>query len=173
MSIIDESYFIGKISIPTDNNNRVNKLQTYLDNAQKKYLTKALGYELYKLFIAELPVPATQRFIDIIDGSDFTNKTTDKLDHWDGLQNSEKQSFLAYFTYVDFLEGVNATESGNGVTMNKFENSDKISPIEKQVASWNLGLEQYLKLYDFLLANEDNYPEWDFTPIGKTNMFNL
>lgn len=173
MSIIDDTYFIWKISIPTDNDNRTNKLQPYLDHSQKDFLKKALGYELYKLFIAELPTPASQRFTDILDGSDFTNLTTNKLDHWDGLQNTEKESFLAYFAYFEYLEGVNETESGNGVTMNKFENSDKMSPIQKQVRAWSLGVEQYCKLHDFIKANEAIYPEWDFTVVKKINVLGI
>ena len=173
MSIIDETYFIGKISIPTDNDNRINKLQTYIDHSQEEYLIKSLGYELYKLFIAELPVPTSQRFTDILDGADFTNETTDKLDRWIGLQNDEKVSMLTYFAYFNYLEGVNETESSNGVTMSKMENSDKVSPIQKQVRAYNLGQEQYYKLYDFLKANEDDYPEWDFTEVKRVNFLNI
>lgn len=173
MSIIDETYFIWKLSIPTDNDNRINKLQPYIDRSQKEYLLKALGYELYKLFVAELPAPTSQRFIDMLNGSDFTNVTTAKLDRWDGLANTEKESMLAYFAYFEYLEGVNETESGNGVTMASFENSEKIPPINKQVRSYNLGYDQYYKLYDFMKANESDYPEWDFTSIERVNILNI
>jgi hypothetical protein len=143
--------------LPTDNENRVNKLQSYIDSAQKEYLKKALGYELYKLFVAELPTPTTQRYIDVLDGADFTNITTDKLDRWDGLANSDLESFLAYFTYFDYLNGENEEASGNGVTSNEFENSIFVNPRQKQVYAYNKGVDQYNKLYDFLKANEDDY----------------
>ena len=175
MSIIDTTYFIKDISVPTDNANRVNKLQMYIDSAQKTYLLKALGYELYKLFIGELPVPVSDRFTDILDGADFTNYTTDLLDHWDGLANDELESFLAYFAYFEYTEGVFISESSNGTTSSLFENSDRVVPISKQVSAYDKGVYQYNKLYDFMKANEDDYPEWDHTIIkhGEVNLFGI
>ncbi len=175
MSIIDETYFIGKIDLPTDNVNRVNKLQTYIDDSEKEYLIKALGYELYKLFIAYVanPTPTVDRYDDILNGSDFTNITTNKLDNWNGLQNTELKSFLAYFSYYEFLDGENESASGDGVTSNEFENSIKVSPIQKQTRAFSLGKELYCKLYDFLKANEDTYPEWNYTSLGNVNVLNI
>jgi hypothetical protein len=173
MSIIDKTYFYGIIEVPTDNVSRTNKLQIYIDSAQKTYLKYALGYELYKLFVAELPTPTSQRFTDILDGADFTNETTSKLDHWDGLVNTELKSFLADFAYFEYEEGVYITESSNGTTASNFENSDRVIPNPKQVAAYNRGHEQYYKLYDFLKANEDDYPEWDFTILKPANFLNI
>ena len=173
MSIIDDTYFIGEISLPTDNTNRLNKLQVYINSSQKKYLKSVLGYELYKLFIAELPVPTSQRFIDILEGADFTNETTDLLDRWDGLSNIELESMLAYFAYFEYTEGVYIAETSNGTTSNLFENSDRVVPIPKQVNAYNLGVKHYNKLYDFLKANEDDYPEWEFTELEKVNFLNI
>lgn len=173
MSIIDDTYFIGEINIPTDDTNRVNKLQIYIDSAQKTYLKSALGYELYKLFIAELPEPFSQRFTNILNGSDFTNKCTNKPDHWDGLANTEKESLLAYFAYFEYTEGVFITESSNGTTSSTFENSTEVVPISKQVTAYNAGVDQYNKLYDFMIANESDYPEWDFTIVEKVNLLNI
>lgn len=173
MSIIDSTYFYGIIEVPTDNVNRTNKLQIYIDSAQKTYLKYALGYELYKLFISELPVPTSQRFTDILDGADFTNYTTDKLDRWDGLVNTELKSMLGYFAYFEYSNSVFITESSNGTTSSNFENSDRVIPNTKQIEAYNEGICQYNKLYDFLKANEDDYPEWDFTILKPVNFLNI
>lgn len=173
MSIIDKTYFIGEINLPTDNVSRVNKLQVYIDSAQKTYLKYALGYELYKLFIAELPTPSSARFTAILEGSDFTNVVTTYEDHWDGLVNTELESMLAYFAYFEYTEGVYISESGNGTTSSLFENSDRVVPISKQVNAYNKGLEQYCKLYDYLYANETTYPEWEHTTLKPVNFLNI
>lgn len=173
MSIIDETYFVGELSLPTDNAGKVNKLQVYIDRAQKKYLIDVLGYELYALFIAELPTPSSQRFTDILEGADFTNTITGLEDHWDGLTNTELQSLLAYFTYYQFLKSNQRGETGNGTTSNLFENSEKVSSIFNQQQAYNLGVEQYKKLRDYLLTNSDTYTEWQYIEIEKLSILGL
>jgi len=59
MAIITDSYFIEKISLPTDNTAINNKLSVSIDRTEKKYLIDILGYELYSLFVAELPTPSS------------------------------------------------------------------------------------------------------------------
>ena len=172
MAIIDETYFIGNISLPTDNDNYLNKLNKFINITQKKYLLKAFGYELYALFIAELPIPTSQRFTDILDGAEFEN-TSGYTDKWDGLANSELESFLAYFTYIECTNSNTVSLTGQGATTNMFENANPVAPIPKGVEAFNLGVKQYNKLYDFMKANQANYPEWQWTKIGTANIFNL
>lgn len=171
--IIDDTYFIREISIPTDNDNYLNKLNSQIEWVEKRYLEKALGYELYSLFNAELPTPTTQRYIDILDGVEYTSDTTGRLEKWNGLKNTNKDSFLAYFTYYYYLENAKTSASGQGTTSNQFQNSEKISPNFKQVLAYNLAVEGYNKLYDFMLTNEAVYPEWNWTQIKRINSFNL
>ena len=73
MSIVDKTYFIGDINLPTDDISRVNKLNQYIDIAQSKYLLKGLGYELYQLFIDDLPTPTEERFTDLLEGKEYTD----------------------------------------------------------------------------------------------------
>lgn len=160
MAIIDETYFIDKISLPTDSDAYLNKLNRFIEKAQRKYLKQILGYELYTLFVAELPTPTTQRYIDILEGREFTRQDTGNTDKWTGLSNTDLESFLAYFTYVDYTDDSVSSASGTGVTNNEYENAIQISPITKQVPAYNDGVDHYNLLYDFLLANESTYPEW-------------
>jgi len=175
MAIIDYTYFIGHISLPTDNENAQNKLALFISDAQKKYLIAALGYELYKLFIAELPVPTSDRFTDLLDGVDYTDANGNQA-RWNGLANTEKESFLSYFAYYNALGSGQYNATNNGVTVQMFENSELISPIAKQTFAYNEGVNLYNELYDYLFENEDTYPEWDnedWIELKKVNIFNI
>ena len=172
MSLITSSYFFGNISLPTDNTNRTNKLQVFIDRVQRKYLEKIFGYELYSLFIAELPTPTSQRFTDILNGVEYTDGSG-ILQKWEGLVNSELESFLAYFAYYEYSKANQMQESSTGNTQQSFENSNIMSAIGKQTYAYNEGVKLYYKLYDFMLANETDYPEWEFKPIQYVNTLNI
>ena len=172
MAIIDKTYFIGEINIPTDNTVYTNKLQVYIDFAQSKYLQKALGYELYKAFIAELPTPISDRFTNLLNGVEFTN-ASGKLVRWTGLKNDEKESFLAYFAAYEYSINSQHTTTGNGQTGQKFENSMKVSPIEFQCQAYNLGIDHYNLLLEYLAANNDIYEEYYSDTIKKINWAGL
>jgi hypothetical protein len=167
MAIIDDTYFIGDINLPTDNANYQNKLTRFIETTEREYLQRILGYELWKAFNAELPTPTTQRFVNIWSGAEFTNLSTGNPDNWNGLQNTELESFLAYFAYVEYVGRSQLSESGQGTTSNLFENAERLSPISNQSVAYNRGVCLYNKLYDFLEANESTYPEW--VDSGKIN----
>lgn len=175
MAIIDYTYFTGDISLPTDSDSQLNKLNGFIDKTEKHYLKIILGYELWKAFNAELPTPTSDRFTYILNGAEFNQINTGDLDKWEGLSNSELESFLAYFTYVQATTSNQLSASGQGATSSLFENAQDFSPIAKQSVAWNKGVELYNKLYDFLKANESDYPEW--VDSGKIedfgNIFNL
>jgi hypothetical protein len=174
MAIITNPYFIGKISIPTDNSYVSANLSTFIDRTEKQYLIDALGYELYKGFIAYVanPSPSVQRYDDILDGAEFTN-SYGNLDKWDGLKDETTYiSMLAYFTFYEFSTA-HINETGKGTTVEMWENAEKISPIEKQLQAYNLGIEHYHKLYDFLLQNESDYSEWVYTHKDKLSILSL
>jgi len=171
MSLIDSNYFIGAISLPTDNVHYTNKLQIYIDRTEKEYLVNLMGYELYKLYIA---APTIGRFEPITNGTDFSNTVTGLEDNWQGLVNEETYiSMLAYFTYFEYLRGNQSSETGNGVTYNLFENSEKISAIHKQQNAFNLAVEQYVKLRDYLTTNSSTFPEWHYVGIEKLSIMGI
>ena len=172
--IIDSTYFINDISLPTDEGNYLNKLNYWITKVEKKILIDCLGYELWSLFNAELPTPTTARYTAILDGAEYTN-SNGYLDYWNGLANTDKESFLAYFTYFYYVKNAQKSASGQGTTSNLFENADKADPSELLKTAYNSGYDLYYKLYDYLLVNIDTYPEWHFTEKEKekVNIFNI
>jgi len=172
MAIIDTTYFVKDISLPTDSPSHVNKLQGFIDSAQKKYLLKIFGYELYKLFIADLANPSESRFSDILTGVEYVG-ADGHLTKWEGLQNPDKESFLAYFAAYEYSFSSQNYESGNGVKANLNENADRFSPAEFQVNAYNKGVDNYYQLVSFLSSNIETYPEFYYKSIGKINTFGL
>lgn len=167
MSIIDHTYFIRSIELPTESVAQRNKLQLYIDEAQRVYLEKCLGYELYALFIAELPTPTSQRFTDLLNGKVYTG-INGKAQKWIGLANSEKESLLAYFAYYLYSKANQQKETGTGSTSQSFENSNLISPGQLQSDAYNRGVKLYNEMYLFMYYS-GNYPELDFSEIKQIN----
>ena len=147
MSLIDGSYFTGKILIPNITYGAISPavysadmLQS-IDQYEEEILTSLLGYSLYKLLLADLDGsgdPQTTRFIELIDGVEFEHtygNITQTL-KWKGLRNSDKLSLSAYYTYYKYIER-NATKmAAVGNTDLKAENAEKVSPIRKMTDAW-------------------------------------
>jgi hypothetical protein len=200
--LIDEDYMIRDISIPNLNDTKnLAAFETDVDKYQKEVLKEALGFELYSLFIAD--PSSEQRFIDIRDGKPFSfdlnGKTVTR--EYVGLQNDELESLIAYYVYFNTVSNRATYTSGIGEVLPQGENSVRVSPNQKLMRAWNnfvdltgflaydnrycgkyfnkLDLSSYSflndagSLYNFLLANKDVYPEWEFAPTDKIYLFNI
>ncbi len=192
--LIDEEYMIRDVSIPNLNTEaNVAAFEADVDKYQKEVLKKVLGFELYSLFIAS---PTDARFADIIDGKafsfDFCGKTITR--EYVGLSNIELESLIAYYVYYWAVSNKATYTSGIGEVLPQGENSTRVSPNMKLMRAWNnfvelsgvtckyfnkLDLSSYRfandsgSLYNFLLANKETYPEWEFTPTGKENFLQI
>lgn len=73
MSLIDASYFTGKLTIPQlGQPSVVDALNTFIQREEPRYLQAALGYELWQDFVAGLSVsPIDQKWLNLRDGVDF------------------------------------------------------------------------------------------------------
>lgn len=166
-------------------------------------LTDLLGYELYKLMIADLDGsgdPTAQRFKDLVDGAEFQNdyRFAQTL-KWNGFRNDEKQSFIAYFMFYKYVERTHSLMSGIGNVLLKAENGERFDPYLKTTAAWSRMQELYGYIdsdyeelypvsmrgaetslfnelpsaYNFLYANKETYPEWVFKPKWDVTVFGL
>lgn len=180
MPLIDRTYFIGEVNIP--NTNQV-AVQQNIDNLINKYeaelLTMLFGYKMYKDFQAGLlgdPIP--QIWKDLRDGAEYT--ADDQLYKWSGLAVAgapaiAKRSLIANYVYYWFMRKEATQSSGVGEVATKTENSNRVSPIEKQVRAWNEMVGWIQDMYAFLEAKKADYPDlkpqrscWDII-----NPFNL
>jgi hypothetical protein len=196
-NLINEDYFIRDINIPANSPGLQSKLTSWITEYQEEVLIKVLGYDLYSKFIVD-PI-LEQRFIDIRDGKEFEfefcGKTVKRK--YIGLSNIKKESLIAYYAYY-FIARDNASYTASiGEVKPQGENSITANPSEKLVNAWNkfvelsglincrwfdkFDLSSYVhfddkpSLYNFLLANKDVYPEWEYSSeqAEKINIFGI
>lgn len=199
MSIITENYFSGSIELTASQIGNV--VKDWLNNYEEKILKKLMGQPLYKAYITDLndtSEPTAQRFIDLIDGAEFSFDyygNTINLE-WGGLRDKTLYTSLianyVYFNYKNQTETFNTTV---GQKTNNAELAVAADVFPKLRSVWNdmiymygeipedyiqpeyfLDLSGYAHLnpypsaYNFLLANKETYPEWVFTPLRKINI---
>lgn len=84
--LIDRSYFIGELNIPNTNQVSVGEvLDWFIEKYETEFLSKVLGYELYKALKAGLIAPVVdQKWTDLIEGVEYTN-LAGRLTFWKGL----------------------------------------------------------------------------------------
>lgn len=180
MPIIDTSYFKGRIylaDIANSNSPVVGSTVTtdFIPLYETEYLKKALGYELYKNFIAGLAeVTIPQKWLDLRDGVEYT--VSDRLYKWNGFKNSEKVSPIAYYVYSEYLATQSVNVTGIGTVVNQKQNATSVSPAQNifsAYAQMNLLNET---LYHYLDNHTDTYPEYDrylTTNFGSRNPFGI
>lgn len=200
-NLIDEDYFVRDITIPNLNTPaNLAALNSDIESYQREVLVNVLGYKLYSLFIND--PTSEQRFLDIKNGKEFEFlfKGTRVKRKYIGLSNAEHISLIAYYTYFFAVRNRATYTSGIGEVIVQGQNSINASNAPKLRNAWNkyvdlsghvycdlnanayfdtLNPENYThvndvgSLFNFLLANKDVYPEWEFTPERKINIFGI
>jgi len=200
---IDQSYFVGEISLPNQTEN-AESISQAIAQYEKEILIKLLGYKLYSLLVADLieGEPQSEIFQDLVNGAEFEHVFAGEPMplKWEGLKNDSRQSLLAYFTYYKYVEcdvthlsgaGVILTPSGKGVrasSVNKLCNAwermrmlyGPITANYKQLINYPVKGSNlpYVfncepSAYNFLFANKQDYPDWVFTPQWNINAFGI
>jgi len=203
MSFIDSTYFVGEINIPDAANDTA--LVQAIPQYEKEILISLLGYKLYSLLQADLVlgVPQTQKYIDLVQGKEFTHAYND-YDYtikWEGLQNTLKSSLLSYYVFYKYVERDVTRLYGTGVSIaNTKEGWQRVSPESLLINAWNRMRQLYGTIppeyksyynkpilgteipgpfdidpsaYNFLLTNIADYPDWVFTPLWNINKFGI
>ena len=179
MSLLDSTYFIGQIHIPSS---KYKTTQEYIDRHEKKIIMDLFGYELGTL-ILDYDANSPQRIKDIVEGKEFTPAYGDytgtftgslpSVLKWNGLLNSsDKESLLAYWVFYWYMREEETKLSISGSGKPKGENSFPIGNNSKAVYAWNKMMDLYggfdwespinPSCFNFMYANMDIYPEWIF-----------
>lgn len=201
-NLIDSTYFIRDINIPdTETPDETSVLDEAIARYEPIYLKKVLGYELWKAVQAEIDADVYIVYADLIEGAEFSFEYNGHTINtkWEGLINSEKESPIANFIYYKYRKEVETINASIGEKRQKGENSTDASALKKMVDAWNGCVDmsgkqnRYYKkytsffldnsnyehispdpsLFNFLLANIDDYPTWVFSPLWKENVFGI
>ncbi len=169
--LIDETYFVGRLSIPNTSKDYVlERLTSLIETLEPQLLEDILGYPLYKVFIAGTedfnPESSNStiedRFMEIIEGAEYTD-CNDKLRKFKGLlfeDGTTPRSPIANYVYYHWLKD-NATQTtGVGEATAEAELADVASPAVKMVEAWNEMSKWISDLLAFLYDKKETYPEW-------------
>jgi hypothetical protein len=179
---------------------RTKDIQAYIDRYEREILIKGLGAVLYNLVKdahSNLPTSlenAEQRIKDLVNG--LTYVVNGKQVIWEGLK-----SFPAYYIFYKYLTASQDIFTTFGVERPEGANSQAVSAIPKAVSAYQQFHEKYQgiemgprqvhnasgaygidwygnrktdrSLVQYLLDNEDVYPEAEFTPVDNINTFGI
>jgi len=146
--------------------------------------------------------PVTQIYKDLVEGAEFTHiyQGQEILMKWEGLQNTSKQSLIAYYVYFQYVQRDVTHLSGVGNIKTPAGTDQRASSVNKLCNAWERMRSLYgvvppnykpyfsypimgknlpcvfncdPSAYNFLFANRVNYPDWMFTPQWNINAFGI
>lgn len=163
MSIIDHTYFFGKLSLPqTGNTEGRSIVQQFIDQYEPEYLKRAMGYELWKAFTDGIEssgeTPADERWRDLTDGAEF--EYNDRTYKWNGFDPVDKLSPIANYVYYRYMEDRASANTLVGTVVQNVDNNTRVNALRKMVDAWNDMVEMNKLLYYFLQVNAATYPEY-------------
>jgi hypothetical protein len=166
MALIDASYFIGEINIPSTGAQDVaQRLGLFIEQYEPQLLRDVLGYPLYKAFAAGLAAGSPdQRWVDLRDGKEYPDYSG-YTQRWDGILIKKsptvlKQSMIANFVYWHWMRNQVSISTNIGEVAPASENSIVITPASKMVRAWNQMIDWICQMHEYLQINETTYPEW-------------
>lgn len=199
MSILSDGYWSGSVNLTADQITQVNSawLDNYEEKILKKLMGQEL-YKAYITDLNGTSDPTAQRFKDLVDGAEFSFDyygSTVNLE-WNGLRDADLQvSLIANYVYFNFRNQTETINTNVGQKTASAELAVQADVFPKLRSVWNDMIdmygetpEDYIKneyfldlsgyahfntlasAYNFLLANEETYPEWVFTPLRRINI---
>lgn len=152
--LIDYTYFKVPFNLPeTGNTEGLAEVNQYIDNFEREYLFKVLGFDLATAFINDI---ANARWDALKNGADYT--FNGKNGHWVGFADSKTPIVnYVWYRYVGF----NAANTVLiGTVTSQTDNNRTVTPRFRLVECWNRMVDLNIDLYRYLRANKSLYPEW-------------
>jgi hypothetical protein len=157
--LIDQSYFVGELSIPTNTAGTLERLDLFIKKYEPELLQEILGYELYRDYKASAPIAVPYTYLQ--NGKEYTDRTG-RLVKWQGLRQTSpvKKSLVANYVYYQWLRDQDTQNTTIGVAQAKSENAARVSPIDKMVNAWNEMSAWIKDLICFLEQHPDDFPQF-------------
>ena len=156
MALIDSTYFTNDINL---NVGAYSDLTQYIDKFEKEVLIGLLGYTLYTEMMSDyaaLPgTPLPEKWDRLING--YTYDYNGVTIRWNGLINSDKVSFIAYYVYCQYTKAHQFPQSQTGAVQPQNENSVVVDGIANHTAAWNRFVVEYYNCWQFLFQYETDY----------------
>lgn len=170
--IIDQTYFVLEINIAQLSNDIVSEeVDLFINRYEPDFLKRVFGVTLKNLIHDfESGTNSEERIERLVDGYTFAYEG--KTYEWKGLRNPDKESPIANFVFVKYIENQMSQQTGIGERKSKGENSDDHLADWRLVLAWNrivIMMEPLL-----LLLKNGEYPDYEpGEPFKIINRFNL
>lgn len=171
--ILDKSYFIGELDIPTNNANIEPSLNYFIEKYEKQFLVGILGYELYLLFAAAYMIdPIATPYKELLEGDNYEYEGV--IYRWEGLKETiiepdpnndppivgKYRSIIANYVYYRWMRDKDLQNVGIGVVATKAENSTKVSSASKAVRAMSelrISMRSYIQYMDYKAGTYEKY----------------
>ena len=144
-NLLADTDFVGELFIDFTNQNLKSDFNTnYLPSIEKKYLEYLLGHSLYSAFIAGLNVtsPETpeQKWIDLLDGADFTVEINSKnvTLYFEGVKE-----LLKLFVWSAYQKDLQIKYTSSGAKINSSDNTVNSLDFQKAFDIYNKAVTKY------------------------------
>lgn len=150
---------------------RIEKIETDI-------LKLILGYTLWKEFTDALDAGSpAQKWVDLRDGAEY--EYGGKTYKYEGVKDFEKPAIysiiLPEITYK--MTNVGMQQNLARKDMDGADLSKDVDPLEFQANIWNEYVSKVIRpkngFYGFMIANESDYEDWEFTEPQYKNRFSL
>lgn len=156
MAIIDESYFIGEITVAQRSQESVlEDLNFKIDKYERDFLHRFFGVKMTKDFLQGIE-DEDPKWLKLLNGDYFDDGNR----YWMGFANDEKQSIIANYVYWFYTRDLFMQETGSGSAIPQNENSTHANPTYKQIRAWNEMVDWIMTLHDYLYANDFSDYRW-------------
>ena len=147
MAIIDKTYFINDIQLPTDEVGA--KIDALILRMEPEIIEKCLGFSLKNEFYTALLNPSPeQKWLDLRDGKIYE---IDGISYqWIGFKNTQKQSIISYFIYCEYLLETTKNIASSGGKIVQAENSIISDSYVEQMRIFNRAVVLMQQLDDFI-----------------------
>jgi hypothetical protein len=174
-NLIDKSYFVNDINLPAGVlQGTPAQIDAYIERYEKECLKMLLGYDLYKALKVEIdssPQVFTTVWDELVNGAEYSNGGYTQK--WNGLVNTDKVSFIAYFVFWNFVRDNVTTYESVGAMTAQSENSKRVSADDLITESWNNFVTLYNEAANFIINKQSSYPLWFFTPLKYSSNFGI
>lgn len=160
MPLIDTSYFFGDLNIG-QKSEVAGSLSEFILEYEDRLLNDLFGYAFKKVYDTGIGA-STEKYVAIRDGKEYTNRSG-QLAKWRGLKytiGTVKKSPIANYVYWHWMQNEASSTTGTGEVKLNAQNATSVSPAGKMVRAWNEMVQMVYELIEFLLSNENDYPEF-------------
>lgn len=177
MAIIDKTYFVFRLSLPSS---WMDEVDATIPIVEERVMRSLLGDTLYQEYLDN---PTDTKFVKLIEGD--TYEVSGKKVIWKGLKASvafNVQSPLALFTYAEMLIINNDQVINSGVVKESSEKGITQGIDAKVMSAYNAAIDLYGSrlndtykptAYNFINDAGYTFDNWDFTELQMVNQFGI